>query len=99
VPTKYVLMDSATGTRIRHHIYTWSEGLRQREEYESLLGRQVRLEKRFVSRNREILVPVTRQSRRAEAFGRRLMCLSCPKFAGRHCSLECRPGDQRCVMR
>jgi hypothetical protein len=72
--------------------------VRQKDEYEDLLGRPIRVEKRFVGGSREILVPATRQDRRAAAFGRKLMCMRCWRFVNRRCSLGVSPWDARCVL-
>ena len=44
---RLVLIDTATGTRVRHHIRSWKQALKQQEWYEAKLGRRVRIEKEF----------------------------------------------------
>ncbi len=44
---KLVLVDSETGTRIRHRIRSVKQALKQQEWYEERLGRRVRIEKVF----------------------------------------------------
>ncbi|WP_165394743.1 hypothetical protein [Methanofollis fontis] len=45
-----VLIDTATGTRIRHRVRGMKDALKQQEWYESSLGRRIRIEKRFKKR-------------------------------------------------
>ena len=44
---RLVLIDTATGTRVRHRIRSWKQALKQQEWYETKLGRRVRIEKEF----------------------------------------------------
>ena len=44
---RLVLIDTATGTRIRHRIRSLKQALRQQKWYETKLGRRVRIEKVF----------------------------------------------------
>ncbi|MDD4567346.1 hypothetical protein L21_0441 [Methanoculleus chikugoensis] len=44
---RLVLIDTATGTRVRHRIRSWKQALKQQEWYEAKLGRRVRIEKVF----------------------------------------------------
>jgi hypothetical protein len=99
VSVKYVLADPATGTRIRHRIYTWREAIRQKESYERLLGRPIRVEKRFGSKAVPLQnPPASKKRRRVRLFEKKLMCLRCRHYVARQCSLGCRPGDARCVL-
>ncbi len=45
--SKLVLIDTATGTRVRHRIRSMKQALQQQEWYEEMLGRRVRIEKVF----------------------------------------------------
>ncbi|MEG3055889.1 MAG: hypothetical protein ACOX8D_05460 [Methanoculleus sp.] len=45
--SRLVLVDTATGTRIRHRIRSIKQALKQQEWYEEVLGRRVRIEKVF----------------------------------------------------
>ncbi|NQS77700.1 MAG: hypothetical protein HQQ74_03100 [Methanoculleus bourgensis] len=45
--SRLVLVDTATGTRIRHRIRSIKQALKQQEWYEEVLGRRVRIEKMF----------------------------------------------------
>ncbi|MFY9194760.1 MAG: hypothetical protein WAN99_05225 [Methanoculleus sp.] len=45
--SRLVLVDTATGTRIRHRIRSIKQALKQQEWYEGVLGRRVRIEKVF----------------------------------------------------
>jgi len=44
---RLVLVDTVTGTRIRHRIRNMKQALKQQEWYETTLGRRVRIEKEF----------------------------------------------------
>ncbi|WP_261597064.1 hypothetical protein [Methanoculleus formosensis] len=44
---RLVLIDTATGTRVRHRIRSLKQALKQQEWYETRLGRRVRIEKVF----------------------------------------------------
>lgn len=44
---KLVLIDTETGTRVRHRIRSLKQALKQQEWYETKLGRRVRIEKVF----------------------------------------------------
>lgn len=44
---KFVLIDTTSGTRIRHGIRTYRKANAEREWYESELGRDIRIEKIF----------------------------------------------------
>ncbi len=44
---RLVLIDTATGKRVRHRIRSIRQALRQQEWYETVLGRRVRIEKEF----------------------------------------------------
>jgi len=44
---RLVLIDTATGTRIRHRIRSLKQALKQQEWYETKFGRRVRIEKVF----------------------------------------------------
>ncbi|BBL69224.1 hypothetical protein [Methanoculleus chikugoensis] len=44
---RLVLIDTATGARVRHRIRSWKQALKQQEWYETKLGRRVRIEKVF----------------------------------------------------
>jgi len=45
--SRLVLVDTATGTRIRHRIRSIRQARKQQEWYEKALGRRVRIEKVF----------------------------------------------------
>ncbi len=45
--SRLVLIDTATGTRVRHRIRSMKQALKQQEWYEEMLGRRVRIEKVF----------------------------------------------------
>ncbi|MFY1643230.1 hypothetical protein [Methanoculleus bourgensis] len=45
--SRLVLIDTVTGTRIRHRIRSMKQALKQQEWYETMLGRRVRIEKVF----------------------------------------------------
>ena len=42
--SRLVLIDTATGTRIRHRIRSMKQALKQQEWYETMLGRRVRIQ-------------------------------------------------------
>jgi len=44
---RLVLIDTATGRRVRHRIRSIRQALKQQEWYETVLGRRVRIEKEF----------------------------------------------------
>ncbi|TAJ45627.1 hypothetical protein CUJ86_02585 [Methanofollis fontis] len=50
IMAQLVLIDTATGTRIRHRVRGMKDALKQQEWYESSLGRRIRIEKRFKKR-------------------------------------------------
>ncbi|WP_292518623.1 hypothetical protein [Methanoculleus sp.] len=45
--SRLVLIDTATGRRVRHRIRSMKQALKQQEWYEAVLGRRVRIEKVF----------------------------------------------------
>jgi len=45
--SRLVLIDTATGMRVRHRIRSMKQALKQQEWYEEMLGRRVRIEKVF----------------------------------------------------